>query len=105
MAPDQSCREGIGRRQLAARRPRRDLRPRLPIGLGGVWIEAHGVVSPRAGSRPRPSRRRRGPSPGPEPDSGLSAAILGDRMFTTLGVYTYHPFAKIADAVPQVAGC
>lgn len=77
---------------------------RLPVGLGGVWIEAQGVV-PQGQDRVLAHPGAGGSVAWAELDSGLSAAILGNRMFTTAAVYPDHPFAEIADAVRKLAGC
>ncbi len=67
---------------------------RLPVGVGGLWIEAPGIVPP---GRPVLAHPGVGGSIGwAEPDTGLSAAICHDRMF---GAPPEHPFTAIADAV------
>jgi CubicO group peptidase (beta-lactamase class C family) len=72
---------------------------RLPVGLGGLWLEAPGVTAP--GTR----RILCHPAAGgtlawAELDRGLSIAICHDRMF---GAPQTHPFTAIADAVREVA--
>ena len=76
---------------------------RMPVGLGGLWIEAPGVVEPgRTGILAHPGA---GSSVGwAELDRGLSVAICHDQMFATAAEYPDHPFSAIAEAVREMAG-
>lgn len=76
---------------------------RLPVGQGGLWIEAPGVVpTHQAGVLAHPGAG--GSVAWAELDSGLSAAICHDQMFTSAAEHPNHPFSAIADAVRELAG-
>lgn len=69
---------------------------RIPVGIGGLWIEAPGVL-------PAGDHRLVLGHPGvggaiawAELDTGLSAAICHDRMFAAV---TEHPFAAVGEAI------
>lgn len=67
---------------------------RLPVGVGGLWIEAPGVVPSGQPVLCHPGVG--GTVSWAQPDLGLSVSICHDRMFATVGE---HPFTAIADAV------
>jgi CubicO group peptidase (beta-lactamase class C family) len=73
---------------------------RLPVGMGGLWLEAPGVTPPGSTARILCHPGAGGTIAWAELDSGLSIAICHDRMF---GVPPIHPFTAIADAVRDVA--
>jgi CubicO group peptidase (beta-lactamase class C family) len=68
----------------------------MPVGVGGLWIEAQGVVPPG-----RPGGVLCHPGAGgtvtwAELGSGLAVSICHDRMF---GPVAEHPFTAVAEAV------
>ena len=76
---------------------------RLPLGLGGVWIEAPGVVPAGHGAiLAHPGAG--GSIAWAELDAGLAVAICHDRMFASAAEHPDHPFSAIADAVREMAG-
>jgi CubicO group peptidase (beta-lactamase class C family) len=100
-------------RLLAAERVTRMLEPRpdfdgldvtygrrLPVGRGGLWLEAPGVTTPGTRERILCHPGAGGTIAWAELERGLSIAICHDRMF---GVPQIHPFSAIADAVRDVA--
>ena len=75
---------------------------RMPLGLGGLWIEAPGVVpSGQGGVLAHPGVG--GSVAWAELDRGLSVAICHDRMFASAAEHPNHPFSAIADAVHELA--
>jgi CubicO group peptidase (beta-lactamase class C family) len=71
---------------------------RLPVGVGGFWLEAPGVVEP--GTRVLSHPGVGGTVAWAEVDTGLSVAICHDRMFATV---VEHPFTAIAAGVREAA--
>jgi CubicO group peptidase (beta-lactamase class C family) len=69
---------------------------RLPVGVGGFWLEAPGVAEGVVICHPGAG----GAVAWAEPDLGLAVAVCHDRMF---GVVPEHPFGAIARGVRQVA--
>jgi CubicO group peptidase (beta-lactamase class C family) len=73
---------------------------RLPVGAGGLWLEAPGVT-PDGGFGHVLCHPGAGGAIGwADLDTGLAVAICHDRMF---GAPPEHPFAAIADAVRDAA--
>jgi CubicO group peptidase (beta-lactamase class C family) len=72
----------------------------LPVGRGGLWIDAPGVLDPNR-SGPALAHPGAGGTVGwAELDIGLSVAICHDRMFAAV---SEHPFKAVADAVRRIA--
>jgi CubicO group peptidase (beta-lactamase class C family) len=71
---------------------------RLPVGVGGFWLEAPGVADDVARVLCHPGVG--GTVAWAEPDTGLSVAICHDRMFAAVAE---HPFTAIAESVREVA--
>jgi CubicO group peptidase (beta-lactamase class C family) len=73
---------------------------RLPVGVGGLWVEAPGVT-PDGGLGHVLCHPGAGGTVGwADLDNRLAVAICHNRMF---GVLPEHPFAAIADAVRDAA--
>ncbi len=70
---------------------------RLPVGVGGFWLEAPGVADEIERVLCHPGAG--GTVAWAEPDTGLSVAICHDRMFAAV---PEHPFTAIADGVREV---
>jgi CubicO group peptidase (beta-lactamase class C family) len=73
---------------------------RLPVGTGGLWLEAPGVTPADTTERILCHPGAGGTIAWAELDRGLSVAICHNRMF---GAPQIHPFTAIADAVRDVA--
>ena len=102
-----------GRDLVSARRIEAMLHPRpefekpdlvygrpLPVGVGGLWIDAPGVVAPERRGSILSHLGAGGTVGWAELDLGLSVAICHDRMF---GSVAEHPFGRLAEAVRSVA--
>jgi CubicO group peptidase (beta-lactamase class C family) len=72
----------------------------LPVGLGGLWIEAPGVTPPGRRGQVLSHPGAGGTVAWAELDLGLSVAICHDRMF---GAVDEHPFARLGEAVRRAA--
>lgn len=77
-------------------------RRQIPLGLGGLWIEAPGVV-PAGWSGVLAHPGAGGSVAWAELDTGLSVAICHNRMFASAAEHPDHPFSAIADAVRELA--
>lgn len=75
---------------------------RLPVGLGGVWIEAPGVV-PAGTTEVLAHPGAGGSIAWAQLDRGLSVAIVHNRMFASVAEHPDHPFSAIADAVREMS--
>jgi CubicO group peptidase (beta-lactamase class C family) len=75
---------------------------RLPVGLGGLWIEAPGVVA-RGGGPILAHPGAGGSVAWAELVRGLSVAIVHNRMFASTAEHPDHPFSEIADAIRALA--
>jgi CubicO group peptidase (beta-lactamase class C family) len=71
---------------------------RMPVSIGGFWIEAPGVVAPEYDGEVLCHPGVGGTVAWAELRSGLSVAICHDRMFATA---PEHPFTAVADAVRE----
>ena len=72
----------------------------LPVGLGGLWIDAPGVTAPARRGQVLSHPGVGGTVAWAELDLGLSVAICHDRMF---GAVDEHPFARLGEAVRRSA--
>ena len=73
---------------------------RLPVGAGGLWLEAPGVTPDGGLGHVLCHPGVGGVIGWADLDAGLAVAILHDRMF---GAVQEHPFAAIGDAVRATA--
>jgi CubicO group peptidase (beta-lactamase class C family) len=73
---------------------------RLPVGAGGLWLEAPGVTPDGGLGHVLCHPGVGGVIGWADLDTGLAVAICHDRMFGAVGE---HPFAAIGDAVRDTA--